>query len=166
MNTRLCSASSFAPTWRRWVLSLVDVRCWKLPTSGRSANVRASFGPVHSFSLCYVQLYQVASLSAAGRYISYCLNTGVWVLPIPRNWWWLVNLVGVGVGPQIINNFPSLSTTAPSLKLMFKVSLCLLQVDVKTPLPLLSPLPNVKMFYLPSKVFTHILNHQNRQGVN
>ena len=36
--------------------------------SGRSANVRASLGTVHSFSLCYVQLHQVASPGVAGDF--------------------------------------------------------------------------------------------------
>ena len=38
------------------------------PNSGRSANVRASFGTLHSLSLRYVKLHQVASASAAGDF--------------------------------------------------------------------------------------------------
>ena len=47
--------------------------------SGRSANVRASFGTLHSLSLRYVKLHQVASASAAGDFkldmmLNMCFN--------------------------------------------------------------------------------------------
>ena len=68
MNTRLCSASNFAQTWRRWApKSVLLIPVLKF-NSGRSANVRASFGTLHSLSLRYVKLHQVASASAAGDF--------------------------------------------------------------------------------------------------